>query len=115
LTRQHPKRSASARGYNYRWQQARLAFLRAHPLCQCPHCDEGRLRVTPATVVDHKVPHKGNSTLFWDRTNWQALSKQCHDSYKQRLEGSGRITGCDASGIPLDQAHHWHQRIEGGE
>ena len=32
-----------------------------------------------ATVVDHIVPHKGDEKLFWDRNNWQALCKQCHD------------------------------------
>lgn len=48
-------------------------------------------------------------SLFWDSSNWQALSKRCHDSWKQRLEKSGTVAGCDASGIPLDPNHHWNR------
>lgn len=33
-----------------------------------------------ATVVDHIIPHRGDQKLFWDRSNWQALCKSCHDS-----------------------------------
>ena len=32
-----------------------------------------------ATVVDHMVPHRGDEKLFWDRSNWRALCKRCHD------------------------------------
>lgn len=71
--------SASARGYGTAWQKASKAFLRAHPLCQCSECDEGRKRVTAAQVVDHIVPHRGDQALFWDRTNWQSMAKRCHD------------------------------------
>ena len=74
------KQSSTERGYGYRWQQARERFLRAHPLCQCPDCDEGRKRLTPATVVDHITPHRGDMALFWDEANWQAMSKACHDA-----------------------------------
>jgi 5-methylcytosine-specific restriction protein A len=35
--------------------------------------------MTPATVVDHIVPHRGNQKLFWDRKNWQSLCKTHHD------------------------------------
>ena len=35
---------------------------------------------TPATVVDHVVPHTGDSGLFWDVDNWQSLCKSCHDT-----------------------------------
>jgi 5-methylcytosine-specific restriction protein A len=39
--------------------------------------EEGRY--VKATVVDHIKPHRGDQTLFWDRSNWQALCKQHHD------------------------------------
>ena len=74
--------------YTYRWKQARLAFLRAHPLCQCPDCDEGRKRVMPASVVDHRIPHRGDERLFWSESNWTAMAKQCHDA-KTAREDSG--------------------------
>ena len=69
-------RYAKARGYDSRWQRERLAFLAAHPLCvEC----QKRGVYTKATVVDHIIPHRGDRVLFWDRDNWQALCKQCHD------------------------------------
>jgi len=42
----------------------------------------------PATVVDHVIPHRGNQDIFWDQSNWQAMSKPCHDS-KTALEDGG--------------------------
>jgi 5-methylcytosine-specific restriction protein A len=62
-----------------RWRIARMHFLAEHPLCMCPACDSGKSRVTAATVVDHIKPHRGDLALFWDETNWQAMSKPCHD------------------------------------
>jgi 5-methylcytosine-specific restriction enzyme A len=100
--------------YTYRWQKASKAFLAMHPLCQCPECDEGRKRVRAATVVDHKVPHRGDLALFWDASNWQAMAKDCHDSYKQRLEKSGHVVGADERGVPIDPAHHWNRKSDGG-
>ncbi len=47
-------------------------------------------RVVLATVVDHKIPHKGDETLFWDRKNWQSLCKPHHDGTKQAMERSGK-------------------------
>ncbi len=53
--------------------------------------------------------------LFWSRKNWQPLCKHCHDSVKQRLEKSGRVAGCDASGRPLDPNHPWNRARSQGE
>lgn len=66
-------------------------------------------RVTSATVVDHIVPHRGNNELFWDKSNWQALCKPCHDRHKQRLEKSGTEVGCGLDGVPIDKTHHWNR------
>jgi len=96
--------SSAQRGYGYKWQQARLVFLREHPLCKM-HMDLGR--VVPATVVDHIQPHKGDLKLFWDRKNWQPLCKSCHDGAKQMLESRGRVIGCGLNGMPVDPNHHW--------
>ncbi|QHI99350.1 HNH endonuclease [Xylophilus rhododendri] len=68
--------SAASRGYDSAWQRAREGFLRAHPLCAS--CEKADL-VTPATVVDHIVPHRNDKVLFWTRSNWQPLCKKCHD------------------------------------
>lgn len=77
---------ANVRGYTYRWQQARLAYLQLHPLCECDECTRtGRARA--ATVVDHVIPHRGDSRLFWDRSNWKAMAKPCHDAKTAREDG----------------------------
>lgn len=68
--------SSAERGYDSRWRKARITFLRENPLCVVCHAN-GIL--TPATVVDHIIPHKGDKNLFWDVDNWQALCKPCHD------------------------------------
>jgi 5-methylcytosine-specific restriction endonuclease McrA len=102
--KQERRGSSTARGYNYKWQQARVGFLKKHPLCKM-HEDIGR--VVAATVVDHIIPHRGDMSLFWDRNNWQPLCKTCHDGAKQRQEASGVIVGCSTTGIPLDPNHHW--------
>lgn len=71
------------RGYDGRWQKARKTFLEHHPLCaEC----QRRGVLTPATVVDHIIPHRGDKTLFWDTTNWQPLCKSCHDRKTARGE-----------------------------
>lgn len=102
------KRDSSVkRGYNGRWQKARATWLRDHPLC-ADHLKRGQY--VAATVVDHIQPHRGDTALFWDTGNWQSLCKQCHDSYKQRLEKSGRQVGCDLSGTPTDPSHHWNRK-----
>jgi 5-methylcytosine-specific restriction protein A len=98
--------SSAARGYGHKWQQAREQFLFENPLCAM-HQQLGH--VVEATVVDHKVPHRGDLKLFWSRSNWQTLCKQCHDSHKQRQEKSGRVAGCGLDGIPMDAGHHWRK------
>lgn len=83
----HPEytRSASARGYTYRWAKASKAYLRAHPLCAA--ClKKTPPRYTRATVVDHIVPHRGDPVLFWDQSNWQPLCKHCHDVKTARYD-----------------------------
>lgn len=79
--------SSTQRGYGYRWQQASKGYLAQHPLCQCPECDEGRKRLRLASVVDHKIPHRGDMNLFWDRSNWQAMDKACHDKKTATEDG----------------------------
>ena len=68
LDRERP--SAARRGYGPRWRRARAAFLAQHPLCAACWALG---RVVPATVVDHRVPHRGDPELFWDEANWQGL------------------------------------------
>ena len=73
--------------------------------CQCPHCAG---KYIEGNVVDHIIPHKGDTKLFWDRNNLQTMTKKCHDSAKARYEQSGYWVGCDHTGTPVDPDHHWN-------
>lgn len=73
--------TAAQRGYGYKWQKAREGHLRSRPLCVM--CEAESL-VTAATVVDHRIPHRGDQALFWDKTNWQSLCTTHHSRDKQR-------------------------------
>jgi 5-methylcytosine-specific restriction enzyme A len=79
--------SSNARGYGYKWQQTSKGYLKQHPLCECQECLAGERQVNQATVVDHIKPHKGDMVLFWDRANWQAMAKPCHDKKTARENG----------------------------
>lgn len=96
--------SSAQRGYGSRWQRARRHWLDAHPLCRL--CERQGV-TTAATVVDHVTPHRGDQTLFWDRSNWQSLCETCHNAAKQSQEKSGHLRGCDVDGCPLDPRHPW--------
>lgn len=92
--------------YDYRWQRARALFLHRHPFCvMCSK--QGNLTV--ATVVDHRVAHRGDLRMFWDQSNWQSLCKGHHDGAKQREERRGYVVGCDINGVPIDPKHHWNK------
>lgn len=96
------KRKTAERGYGGKWQRESKAFLEANPLCvRC----EGRGHAVLATVVNHRIPHKGDQKLFWDRANWEPVCKPCHDGPIQREERGGRVVGCDADGWPVDPQH----------
>lgn len=79
--------TAAQRGYGSRWQKARIGFLKTHPLCECSECQGGKVRVMAATVVDHIQPHRGDQKLFWVKSNWMAMAKECHDRKTARDDG----------------------------
>jgi 5-methylcytosine-specific restriction protein A len=78
--------SSTSRLYGYRWQQERKRFLQQHPLCV--HCLAKGV-ITAATVVDHRKAHRGDRTLFWDKSNWDPCCKPCHDAKPEAAEGDG--------------------------
>ncbi len=94
--------------YGQRWRKARASFLAANPLCV--FCE--RLgRVTAATVVDHKIPHRSDARLFWNRSHWQSLCTPHHSGTKQAQEKSGRTYSRDVGvdGLPVDPCHPWNK------
>jgi len=74
------EQTAAQRGYGYKWQKARAQYLHEHPLCVMCKADG---LVTAAKVVDHIVPHRGDQSLFWRRSNWQSLCATHHSRDKQ--------------------------------
>lgn len=91
------RKTSAQRGYGYKWQQARKHFLDQPGNQLCVMCSKQGY-VTPASVVDHIIPHKGDLKLFWDRKNWQPLCAPCHNRDKQSEERTGKAkvtTGAD--------------------
>lgn len=100
------RKTAAARGYGTKWQQARRGYLIKHPFCvMCARLGQTSL----ATVVDHIIPHRGDSVKFWDRANWQGLCTSHHSSTKQSDEAVGFAIGNDAAGRPIDPRHPWNK------
>ena len=88
------------------WRRLRHYQLLKEPLCK--YCaDIGQ--ITPATIVDHIEPHKGNEALMFNADNLQSLCKQCHDKVKATVERKGYLIGCDINGIPSDSNSHWNK------
>lgn len=83
--------------------------MRLQPFCVCPH-HKGKDRTAKSEVVDHIEPHRGDTRLFFNPSNLQALAKQCHDKFKQSLEKGGRgfDQGCDVNGEPLNEDAAWY-------
>jgi 5-methylcytosine-specific restriction enzyme A len=104
-------RSPEAEGYRklYKlsaWKRAREAQLSKQPLCEL--CLE-RGRVVPASIVNHRKPHKGDWQRFIDPANHQSACKPCHDGAIQSYERTGRMAGSDSSGLPTDPNHPWNR------
>jgi 5-methylcytosine-specific restriction protein A len=75
--RQHQRRYYTGTpGVNYGrpWQRKAKAFLTEDAHIWCVQCH------ALATEVDHRIPHKNDPVLFWDRRNWQPLCKPCHSA-----------------------------------
>ena len=84
--RERARGTSRERGYSRRWEHAAARFKVKHPLCGMrpdglrpvmSRCYEQGI-VTPATEIDHVVPHHGDQKLFWDERNWQSLCRRCH-------------------------------------
>ena len=88
------------------WERMRQTQLRSEPLCRyCGQIGD----ITPATVVDHIKPHKGQRVLAFDQDNLQSLCKPCHDKWAQAKDNGKPIAGVDADGFPIDPNHPWNK------
>lgn len=90
------------------WRQLRKAKLQRNPACE--RCLlKGYVEL--ATVVHHKIAHKGNTKLFFDMDNLQSLCKPHHDGEAQSEDVMGFSTAVDADGWPIDPKHPVNKRV----
>jgi 5-methylcytosine-specific restriction enzyme A len=81
--------------YTKRWRAESKAFLARPENAQCADCGQ------PSELVDHRIPHKGDAQLFWDRANWRPSCGACNRRKGIEREGGfGRVP----SGSPRSQA-----------
>lgn len=80
-------KTTAQRGYGGKWQRERARFLAENPLCE--RCDAKQV-VEVATVVDHRIPHRGDKALFWSRSNWSSLCARCHNAKTQEERAQDR-------------------------
>ena len=67
------------------WRRLRASHLASEPLCrECAKADI----ITPATVVDHIIPHCGDWEGFTDPDNLQSLCVSCHNRKTAREDGA---------------------------
>ena len=69
--------------------------------------------VTPATVADHVIPHRGDEKLFWFG-ELQSLCQAHHSRDKQQTERIGFSTAIGDDGFPTDPLHPANQERAGG-
>ena len=84
-----------------RWQRRAKLQLTEFPLCAMCLAREV---VTPATVADHVVPHKGDHQLFYFG-DLQSLCQVCHSHRKKQQETHGYQRDIGADGWPTDPNH----------
>lgn len=64
------------------WRTLRaLVLAESGGQCSTPRC------AFTATRVDHRVPHRGDYALFFDRENLSAMCQHCHDAKTARHDG----------------------------
>lgn len=81
-----------------RWQRLREHHLSLQPLCE--RCLTMEV-VEPATVVHHKVAHKGDLDLFWSGP-FESLCKPHHDRDGQLEDHGKTVVRFGVDGWPIE-------------
>lgn len=83
------------------WRMRRAKQLAQTPWCEpCKRMGKSR----PATVANHKIPHRGDRHLFW-HGELESQCASCHDSATQRAELEGFERGIGEDGWPTSPNH----------
>lgn len=89
------------------WRDLRRVHLARHPLCAwC--LKQGRL--VAGNTVHHKIPHRGDWTLFNDSNNLETLCARCHSADAQQSEVIGYSSTVGDDGWPVDPKHPQNKR-----
>lgn len=84
-----------------KWKRLRLYQLQKEPLCaKC----KTKGQTTPASVVHHIVPHKGDLTLFYTG-ELESLCAHCHNVLTGMDEQHGYSNDIGDDGWPTDSRH----------
>jgi hypothetical protein len=62
-------------------------------------------QITPATVADHVIPHKGDAKLFFEG-ELQSLCVTHHNATKREQELKGFASDIGNDGFPIDRQNH---------
>lgn len=96
--------------YSKPWRRMRAIVLREEPFCWCG-CGQ------PSNTVDHKKERATHPELELVRSNLRGAFRNCHNRRTAAESGAfgnprrpARTIGCDESGRPLDENHHWNAR-----
>ena len=106
------KRSAEAKQSHKFYKSKHWFVIRRVKLAKNPLCERCLRRGvnTLATVVHHKVPHKGDWSRFLDMENLESLCKACHDSDAQQEDDRGYSEADGPDGFKLDPRHPTNRR-----
>jgi 5-methylcytosine-specific restriction protein A len=78
--------TAAERGYDAVWAKLRKLKLRISPLCECPDCQSGYLRIRSANMVHHIKEIETHPELRLVMSNLLSMKRECHE----RLHGRKR-------------------------
>jgi 5-methylcytosine-specific restriction endonuclease McrA len=86
--RRDDRRSPEARQWRKLYKGKRWSALRMQQLTRVPLCERCRKRkkLTPATVVHHVEPHRGDPVKFFNPANLESSCAPCHDGEAQSDE-----------------------------
>lgn len=71
-----------------RWKRLRLQILQ-RDLFTCGMCHRV-VAQSDQLVADHRTPHRGDASLFWDAENLWCICASCHNGAKQAAERAAR-------------------------
>ncbi|MCG8650811.1 MAG: hypothetical protein MI861_13315 [Pirellulales bacterium] len=104
------QRSAEAQEYRKLYKTAAWRRIRQYQLATQPLCERCKAegKVTPATVCNHVIPHRGDRTLFFEGP-FESLCADHHDRVVQSEERLGYSKAIGEDGFPLDSRHPFNR------